>query len=341
MTIPAADKARLRILFLAKHANSGGRPSPVDGNHAAYHHELLTTMRAIGLNVETADSFDPLFTSQHADWPRADYIVTLLNRAGFLNSEMMGPLLATRSGIPFLGASPILRGLADDKHLSRMAAVASGVPVARGILLRRGGLATSPRFSARRLIVKPNASSASWGVRIVEDWSSAYRHADVLHAQGHDALIEEWLPRHDVVVPVIGGPGGQPQILPALQFSNHDPLSFRSYEEKRGLVPVECADDLQAITDRTVVRRLKRYVDRMLPEFWPFDYGRFEFRYDASTGRIAFMEINVSCNLWSRKSVSRAAALAGLDHAALVETILAHGLERQGLIAAQPLEVAA
>lgn len=336
MTIPPADKARMRILFLAKHANSGGRPNPVDGNHAAYHHELLTTLQAIGLNVETADSFDPLLAC-----PDADFVVTLLNRAGFLNSEMMGPLLATRSGVPFLGASPILRGLADDKHLSRMVAVASGVPVAKGTLLRRGGMAGSRTFSAPRLIVKPNASSASWGVKIVEDWTSAYRHVDVLHGQGHDALIEQWLPSQDVVVPVIGGPGGLPQILPALLFSNHDPLSFRSYEEKRGLVPVDVADDLVAITDQGVVGRLNRYVERMLPEFWPFDYGRFEFRFDPATGAIAFMEINVSCNLWSRKSISRAAALAGLDHPALVETILAHSLERQGLIAAQPLEVAA
>ena len=46
----------------------------------------------------------------------------LLNRGGFLNSEMMLPLLCTRLGLPYLGASPILRGLADDKHLSKMAA---------------------------------------------------------------------------------------------------------------------------------------------------------------------------------------------------------------------------
>ena len=42
--IPAADKARLRLLFLAKHACADGRPDAQDGNHAIYHHEMRTTL---------------------------------------------------------------------------------------------------------------------------------------------------------------------------------------------------------------------------------------------------------------------------------------------------------
>ena len=52
----------------------------------------------------------------------SDFVFPLLNRGGFLNSEMMLPLLCTRLGLPYLGASPILRGLADDKHLTKLAA---------------------------------------------------------------------------------------------------------------------------------------------------------------------------------------------------------------------------
>ena len=37
------DKARLNVMFLAKHALSGGVPHAEDGTHAIYHHEMLTT----------------------------------------------------------------------------------------------------------------------------------------------------------------------------------------------------------------------------------------------------------------------------------------------------------
>ena len=49
-------------------------------------------------------------------------------RGGFFNSEMLCPLLCERLGVPYLGANPILRGLADDKHLTKLEGKARGVP---------------------------------------------------------------------------------------------------------------------------------------------------------------------------------------------------------------------
>ena len=48
---------------------------------------------------------------------------------------------------------------------------------------------------------------------------------------------------------------------------------------------------------------------------------------------LTFMEVNLSCNLWSKKTVSGAARLLGVSHVELVETILVHSLRRQGVIA--------
>ena len=55
-TIPAADKDRLRVLFLAKHATAGGQLHGEDGNHAVYHHEVLDTLRAIGVEPMMSDA---------------------------------------------------------------------------------------------------------------------------------------------------------------------------------------------------------------------------------------------------------------------------------------------
>ena len=113
--IPEEAKRRLRILFIAKHAKWEGALHPEDGNHALYHVETREILQGLGLNLSLADSFDTLVQR-----PDADFVFPLLNRGGFLNSEMLAPLLCTRSGIPFLGASPILRGLADDTHLTSL-----------------------------------------------------------------------------------------------------------------------------------------------------------------------------------------------------------------------------
>ena len=324
----------MRVLFLAKHALGNGRPDGVDGNHAIYHHELRTTLEAIGLNVMAANSYAALL-----ERPAADFVIPLLNRGGFQNSEMLAPLLLARQGLPYLGAQPIVRGLSDDKHLMKMVARHHGVLTADWMIYRRGGEAIEePRFRAERLVVKPNASSASWGIRMVDSWTAARNHVELLQAEGHDVIVEPWTPLIDVAVPVIGAQG--PLLLPAMAYQPPDPRQFRSYEEKRALV--ETGDDpLAAIEDRQLLLRLEAQTRLLMRDLWPFDYGRFEFRYDPASGDLSFMEVNLSCNLWSKKTISRAAAVAGMDHAMLVETIVAHSMIRQGLLCPETVRLAA
>ncbi|HEX8622772.1 MAG TPA: phosphoribosylglycinamide synthetase [Allosphingosinicella sp.] len=320
------DKDRLVILFLAKHALSGGVPHPEDGTHAVYHHELLETLKTAGFWVTAANSFEAIWEK-----PAADFAVPLLNRGGFLNSEMLAPLLLTRHGLPFLGAAPMLRGLSDDKHLMKTAARARGVPVTDWAIHRRGqGPLEPPAFAWERLVVKPNASSASWGVRIVERWEEGRAHAEGLLASGHDVILEPYAPLIDIAVPVVGADG--PWLLPPMGYFPDRPGTPRSYEEKRGLVQSEDEDPLRIVDDPSLAERLNGAVRALLPELWPFDYGRFEFRYDPATDDIRFMEVNLSCNLWSKKTISRSARSIGVSHARLVETILAHSLLRQGVV---------
>ncbi|WIW88888.1 phosphoribosylglycinamide synthetase [Sphingobium sp. V4] len=333
--ISPADKARLRVLFLAKHARATGAPDAVDGNHAIYHHEMRMTLEEIGLHIRVANSYEALF-----ERPDVDFVVTLLNRGGFQNSEMMAPLLLSWRDVPHMGASPILRGVSDDKYLSKLIARAHGVPTMPAQIFRRGGLPAEPAFRAERLVVKPNASSASWGLAMVDSWAQAQAQIDYLHGEGHDVLVEAWAPLLDVAVPVVGGSGGQPWILPPMMYVPADPHRARSHEEKRGMI--DAGDDpLVLVEDRALLGQLEDMTRLLLPELWPFDYGRFEFRYDPVSGAVQFMEVNLSCNLWSKKTISRSARSIGVDHQTLVETIIGHSLERQGLLTEAPLRVAA
>lgn len=330
LTIPVAAKQRLKVMLLAKHARSQGQPDAADGNHALYHHELRRTLEDIGLDIVTEDSFDGIDRK-----PEVDFVIPLLNRAGFTHSEMLAPLQLTRHGVPFLGAPPIIRGLTDDKHLTKLVARSHGIATANWQVYRRGGgAAEPPPFADDRLIVKPNASSASWGIGLFDEWIDAREHIGWLHERGHDALVERWTPLIDVAVPVIGGRGSKPWVLPPMAYRPTDPFALRSYEEKRGLVPTDDLDPLEPVDDGELVVRLEAAVQPLLSEFWPFDYGRFEFRYDPADGAVSFMEINLSCNLWSQKTISRSARTLNLSHRQVVESIVAHSMGRQRLIPA-------
>lgn len=325
--LPSAARERLRILFIAKHVFWQGGLHHEDGNHAVYHREIRNVLEGLGLNLALADSYEALFAD-----PGCDFVFPLLNRGGFLNSEMLLPLLATRLGVPFLGASPILRGLSDDKHLTKLEAKARGVPTAPWAIYRRGAPldpAACPR--AERLVIKPNASSASWGVRDAHDWQGARLAIAEIHEEGHDAIVEPFLTGSDVEVPVITC-DLQPAIMPMMLFEQADPEHLRSYAEKRDLVEREQNYRLVPFDDEEWAGRIADYTRRLAGVFFPFDYGRFEFRIDMEKGELHFLEVNLNCNLWSEKVFGRSAELLGWTHADLIETILTGSLERQGLL---------
>ncbi len=129
--------------------------------------------------------------------------------------------------------------LSDDKHLTKLEAQAHGVPTAPWAIYRRGAAVTDvtcPRGD--RLVIKPNASSASWGVRDAGDWAGVRQAVAEIRDEGHDAIVEPFLNGSDVEVPVMTC-RGQPTIMPMMLFEQADPSHLRTYGEKRDLVERE------------------------------------------------------------------------------------------------------
>ena len=321
--LPDELRQTQRLLFIAKHARWTGGLHADDGNHALYHREMRETLEGLGIELLIADSYAALF-----DRPAADFVFPLLNRGGFFNSEMLLPLLCNQHGLPYLGASPIVRGLSDDKHLTKLEAAARGVPTAPWALFRRGAPVDVSRCPpARRWVIKPNNSSASWGVRDAHDRIELAQSIAEIHALDHDALVEPFIDGSDIEVPVITL-GGEPAMLPMMIFEQDDPTQLRTYQEKRDLVG-NVGYSIKRFDDPLISGRIAEYMKRMADIFRPFDYGRFEFRVDQATGEVRLLEVNLNCNLWSEKLFSRSALAAGFTHASLIETIVAESMLRQ------------
>lgn len=327
--IPAEVRERIRLLFIAKHALGDGSLHPEDGNHALYHYEVRTILEELFPKLSLANSYDALFTR-----PDADFLFPLLNRGGFVNSEMFLPLLCQRIGMPYLGASPILRGLSDDKHLSKLVARSRGIPTADWAIYRHGApvdAAICPM--AERMVIKPNASSASWGVQDAHDWAGVKKAIANIHSEGHDAIVEPFLNGSDVEVPVITI-NNKPTILPMMLFEQADPEHLRTYWEKRDLVDREHKYQLVNFEDNEFITPITDYTLNLAQEFLPFDYGRYEFRFDEKTGSINFLELNLNCNLWSQKVFGQSVKRAGWSQEQLIETIIAESLRRNNLMQA-------
>ena len=329
LTIPDEAKERVRLLYMAKHAKFGGGMHPEDGNHAIYHHEVRTTLERLGLNLHLADDYRILF-----DRPPVDFVFPLLNRGGFLNSEMTIPLLCNMHRLPYLGAIPFLRGLGDDKSISKLVARQADVPTADWFCYRRGGTVLEsdlPTAPDGRWVIKPNASSASWGITDAHDWFGVADAVAHIHGQGHDAIVEPYLDGYDIQCAFITIDGA-PVPLPMLWYEREDTQRLWTYYEKRDLIQNSEKSALKRFDHAELMPNVQALASRYAQQLHPFDYGRIEFRLDFETGAINFIEINLNCNLWSEKVMAKAAALAGFDHGQLLETLLAESWRRNALI---------
>ena len=330
LAIAQEDKDRVRLLFMAKHALWGGGMHPEDGNHAIYHHEVRSTLESLDLKLTLADSYDVLFSA-----PDVDFVFPLLNRGGFVNSEMTIPLLCNMHRIPYMGAMPFLRGLGDDKSVSKLVARHADVPTADWFCYRRGAPVEEsdlPASPEGRWVVKPNASSASWGIGDAHDFAGVANLIANIHGQGHDAIVEPYLDGYDIQCAFITL-DGQPRALPMLWYEREDTQRLWTYYEKRDLVQNTEKAALKPFDHPEFAPKIVEYAQRYARQFLPFDYGRIEFRLDFDTGAINFIEINLNCNLWSEKVMAKAAAQAGFSHGELIETLLAESWRRNGLIA--------
>jgi len=322
-----AVRRDLKLLFIAKHALSDGNLDTVDGNHAPYHYEMRVILEGLFERLETASAYDVLFTD-----PGVDFVFPLLNRGGFFNSEMLCPLLCNRLGIPYLGANPIVRGIADDKHLTKLEGVARGVKTCDWAVYRAGAPIDEERCpKADRFVIKPNNSSASWGVSDASDWEGVRQGVLAIHAECHDALVEPFMPGSDVEVPVLEM-NGEPHVMPPMLFRQADPSHLRTHAEKRDLVDRSQKYQLVPFEGSDVWPEIREMTVKMAEIFRPFDYGRFEFRFNEETGEVNLLEVNLQCNLWSQKVYGRSAVLIGWSQEDLIESLVAESLRRHGLM---------
>lgn len=316
------DRKRLKVLFLAKHALAGGKFDKNDGIHSVYHDEIKHCLENLVDDLVCENSYEALYNTGDRN-----FIFTLFNRGGFRNSEILASCLSEYHSVPYLGSPPSMRGFADDKHLTKLLYGQLNIPTPKWQIYRTSDLtAPPPSFEADRYVVKPNNSSASWGVHHGTDWDELRPCVIELLSNNHDVIVEQYVPGEDVTVPSVGA--GKPWILYPMLNPSQDALNIVTYEQKRGF---KGGSSIEYFADHPNFPELIDYTKKCNSMIWPYDYGRFDYRIEPN-GKVWALEFNLSCNLGQGRAIIESAKTLGVSQQDIVETVLANSLERQRLM---------
>ena len=316
------ELAQTHVLFLARHAlDSSPERKAKYGYHVTYHEILLNTIRELGFKVTPASEHEILFGPLDFD-----FLYAIHSHAIFDGHEVLAPAIAAYRGVPCLGSSAPSRAISEDKVLAKQVAASLGLNVAKHEIMRPADVGDDGFSLPGSWIVKPRGGIASDAIVKVEgkaDWREALATMSDPRHGGREFIAEEFVPGLNLTVPIVEG--FPPGSLAVFEERGRPGDNVLTNEAKRGLN----SSYKSAPYDGPGTAEVLEATARMAAEISPFDYARFDFRYDPDARRAVFIEVNIACNMAPASAIYRSAALHGIKYEELVGHVLTHSLRRQ------------
>ncbi len=320
----------IRILYLAQYAPKT-LDTPIPQNikdfiYAQYHFKVFKILKK--MFPLTISSCNPAIIF-HNDLS-VNYIFSLYNRMPFRNSEVFVSSVAEYQNIPYLGARPNIRALAEDKHLAKMMALYAKVQTPEWQIYNIGEEFTKPSFEPP-YFCKPRFGAASQGIdetSVCTSWDDARNKIKKLHSLHMDVILERQIKGIYHTSPVLNNFGDY-MYLPCI--AQHSILygGIVTYEQKRKI-----AHGLtrEIVRDQVLQSKLHAASKKMYPLIQPLDYTRFDYIVEEDTGIPYFLEFNVCCNLGEHSTISQSAKHLNIGYKELLTNITYSSLYRTGLL---------
>lgn len=268
-------------------------------------------------------------------WSRVDFLFNMAEGLRGPSREAQVPAIAEFLGVPYLGSDPLTLALALDKGRAKEVWAHRGIPTAPFVLLESE--ADLPALEAVReypLFVKPAWEGSSKGISeasYVETAAEAVtRTRELLRTYDEPVLAERFLPGDEFTIAVLGN-GRHARCLPIVRYRFGElpagALPIMGYEAKwywdRPDTPMDILECPAAVAKR-LATRLRQTALAAYHAINCRDWARVDLRLDAA-GVPHVIEINplpgVIPDPAAHSCFPRAAAEAGLSHAALIQRV--------------------
>jgi len=327
--IDKLDLSKIKVLFLAKYAPKNKNKPPslhsVDGIIPKYHYEIYRALRDIGFRVEPSSDFKYLINNGN----RFNFIFSLYSETTFLGGEIFVPSICEYLGIPYLGPTPHIRAIAEDKHLAKVLAKHIGIPTPDWVIYRCGENIIHPDFKGP-YFVKPRHGGYSNDITedsLQDNWTDILPIINKLLEEGKDVLLEKFIPGTNITMPIIGGE--KPLLLPAIHNKSLLKGEIETFTQK---VFVDSSLERNIFKNELISLIIEEYVQKLFQAIQPADYIRVDFRLSSHSNHPIFIEFNSTPSLGSHSDIAVPARHVGIEHQELIKIILNNSFRRQKVV---------
>jgi len=320
------NPSEIRVLYLASYAPL--QPSfeklrhPEAGGYPGYHFNVYRGLMKAGFQVFTSRTPSCLMTASG----NVDFVYSLLNRMPIDNSELLVSALCEYLRLPYLGASPAVRAVAENKSLFKLLARGLGIPTPRGVVVRQSDHVLQHPTISPPYFVKPLDGAASEGLssdNLVHTWDDALTLIDRVRLPGQSFLVEEYCEGIDLTVPIVGA----------------TPFKILGYVHPLSDEPGSILTESLKLDDRlgyalfeppSVVRhQIAHHARALWNSLGPIDYFRLDYRLELASHELKLLEMNICCHFEEDSAIDLAASRQNISFEQLLRHIVRYSLLRQ------------
>jgi D-alanine-D-alanine ligase len=231
-------------------------------------------------------------------------------------------------GIPYTGSGVHASAVGMHKVTTKTVLAAHGIPVPAGLVIKRGErMSSTGALRAVKLrwpvVVKPASEGSTIGVTIVRKPAEWSRAVALAHHYDPDAMVEAYIPGHEVTVSLLGRVDESPLVLPAVEIVAPNGFYDFSAKYEKGKTRYLCPAPLRA----AVTKQIRNLALQTYTVLGCVGAARVDFRITPQ-GRPYVLEINTVPGMTETSLLPMAAAEAGIGYEELTERILESALAR-------------
>ncbi len=231
-------------------------------------------------------------------------------------------------GMPYTGSGVQASAVGMDKVITKTVLAAHDIPVPDSTVVQRGeqpSLSNALKAAKLKLpvVIKPASQGSTIGVTIIRQanqWKDALALA---HRYDPDAMVEAYIPGHEVTVSILGGVAGPAKVLPVVEIVAPDGFYDFSAKYQKDKTRYLCPAPLSA----KILRQIGELGRRAYQVLSCAGAARVDFRITPK-GRPYVLEINTVPGMTETSLLPIAAAQEGIDYDSMVEWILQSAFDR-------------
>lgn len=291
-----------KILFLAQFAPTNGKvlvppKTPEEEFYATtYHWKIIEVLDKLNYEFDTASDVNYLIMNHD----KYQLVWSVYNRLGFRNSEIFIQSLCEYYNIKYIGATPNVRALVEDKSMSKQLAEHLGIKTAPwNVASKEYPPSHIPPFSGP-YFVKPRFGSASMNIdesSFCQTWDAAIKKSEDYFSLDIDVIVEKYIKGLCYGVSILNSVEGSALIATPHYTVSNKAGNIMTYSQKRF---AEEGMSRYTSDDKSINTQIQYLSQKYFQEMQPCDYARIDFILEENSCIPYFLEVNVLMNLGIR-----------------------------------------